>query len=303
MNKKKKILLLLILAIIVISALFLANFTHTDRQNKNVSSVNPVKSRVSEYDFADKRGISSVVENSLSRSNILKNTKKTKQNIKESLVEKKEKVQLGGWTTENLNVRKKPSTNANILGTIPFNTYIRYYKYNDKYGEIVFEDEHAYVSLKYISDEECNFVIYNVPKNKGFKSYMSYKAITNKSSKQYKLQKIAITGEYGIRKVNGRFLVAIGTAFKADIGTYIDLILEDGFVIHCVVGDIKQDIHTESNNIVTKANGCVSEFIIDPKALNKTVKKTGNISDCNELWSEMVCTVIVYDKNVFEEGE
>lgn len=140
--------------------------------------------------------------------------------------------------------------------------------------------------------------MYNVPKNKGFKSYMPYTAITDKSSKQYKLQQIASTGVYGIRTVNGRFLCAIGTAFNADIGTYFDLILEDGFMIPCVVGDLKNPTHTESSNIFTKSNNCASEFLIDTDALHKTAKKTGNISDCNELWNECVRAIVIYDKNI-----
>ena len=93
--------------------------------------------------------------------------------------------------------------------------------------------------------------------------------------------------------------MAVGTAFNADIGTYIDLILEDGFVISCVVSDIKQDIHTESNNMVTRANNCVSEFLIDLKTLHKSIKKTGDVSNCNEFWKENVRAVVVYDKSVW----
>ena len=247
----------------------------------------------------NKRGISSVIEDSLEDNNISGKTKHIEETVKEPPVVEEEKIQHEGWTTTTLNVREEPNTDSSILDTLPFNTYIKYYEYDDEWAEIAYDNGQAYVNRNYISDEECEFVMYDVPKTNGFKSYMPYTAITNKSSKQYKLQQIASTGEYGIRKVNGRWCVAVGTAFNADIGTYIDLILEDGFVISCVVSDIKQDIHTESNNMVTRANNCVSEFLIDPKALHKSIKKTGDVSSCNEFWKENVRVVVVYDKSVW----
>lgn len=247
----------------------------------------------------NKRGISSVIEDSLESNNISSKTKHIEEAVKESPVVEEEKIQQEGWTTTTLNVREEPNTDSSILDTLPFNTYIKYYEYNDEWVEIAFDDGQAYVNRNYISDEECEFVMYDVPKTRGFKSYMPYTAITNKNSKQYKLQQIASTGAYGIRTVNGRLLCAIGTAFNADIGTYIDLILEDGFVIPCIVGDVKSPRHTDSSNMITMHNGCVSEFIIDSKALHKSIKKSGDVSSCNENWSGCVRAIVVYDKNVW----
>lgn len=144
---------------------------------------------------------------------------------------------------------------------------------------------------------------YQVPSNRGFKSYMSYRAITSKCSLQYKLQSIAYTGEFGIRQIDGRFCVAIGTFSNATVGTYIDLILENETIIPCVVGDFKADIHTDSTNKITSHNGCVSEFLIDKTALYSTVKKTGDISYCKEEWKSPVKIIKVYEKNVFDGEE
>ena len=78
----------------------------------------------------------------------------------------------------------------------------------------------------------------------------------------------------------------------------MDLILEDGFVIPCIVGDVKADKHTDSSNMVTNANGCVSEFITDPKALYRPVKQSGDISSCSENWEGCVRAIVVYAKSV-----
>lgn len=143
---------------------------------------------------------------------------------------------------------------------------------------------------------------YDVPDTNGFKSYMPYTSITDRTSLQYKLQNnYAYTGNYGIRMVNDRYCVALGTAFNAEIGTYVDLILENGEIISCILSDIKADIHTEDNNMITAHNGCISEFIVDKWALSEEVRIAGNISKCKEEWDSKVVKVIVYEENIFEE--
>lgn len=136
---------------------------------------------------------------------------------------------------------------------------------------------------------------YNIPGNRGFKSFMGYNTITSKSSDQYKLQQIATTSYTGIRMVDGRYCIAVGTHFGVQIGQYIDLVLANGTVINCIRGDVKADEHTDINNIFTMANGCCSEFIIDPDVLMNRIKVTGNMSNLYEEWNSPVVSIKVYD--------
>lgn len=227
------------------------------------------------------------------------------QNINDSYTEVRiEKVYESedlhnGWITANLNVRASPSLEGDILDVYRFNTLIQYHKFNDDWAKIVYPDGVAYVSSRYISNEELNYRSYSVPLTSGFKSYMPYTAITSKSSPQYKLQQIAYTGNYGIRMFDNRYCVAIGTGFNADVGTYFDLILANGTVIPCIVADIKSDKHTDSNHMVTKASGCLSEFITNSKNLNHKVKQMGDISYCCDNWKSPVYKIRIYDKGVF----
>ena len=129
---------------------------------------------------------------------------------------------------------------------------------------------------------------------------MSYTSVTDKNSKQYKLQDYAYTGKYGLRQVNERYCVAVGTHFSMDVGTYFDLVLENGEVIPCIVGDIKSQEHTLRDRITTALNGCVSEFIVETRYLPYKVKNndftgTGDISDCYIGWDSPVTKIIVYD--------
>ena len=203
-----------------------------------------------------------------------------------------------GYLTSNINVRSEPSTDSEILEVYPFNQKIQYQKYNDEWVEIQYKSGIAYICSEYISDEQLDYTEYIAPITSGFKSYMPYTAITSKSSPQYKLQQIAYTGTYGIRQYDNRYCVAIGTAFNADVGTYFDLILANGTVIPCIVADIKADRHTDSNNMITIANGCLTEFIVDSSTLNRKAKRMGDISYCNKDWDSRVEKIRVYDKRV-----
>lgn len=157
-------------------------------------------------------------------------------------------------------------------------------------------DEYVDLTVKYVSYET-----YDAPKNSGFKSFMDYRVITNTDSKQYKLQQCySKTGEYGIRMADSRYIVAIGTYFTPDIGQYFDIILENGTVIPCILGDQKADADTDSDNIITKHNGCMSEFIVDSDALNKDVKFHGDMSYCLKDWDSPIKTIKVYNRNIFE---
>ena len=169
-------------------------------------------------------------------------------------------------------------------------------------GNIVNEEE-VVNEVDVVSEEPVvviNCKTYEVPSNKGFKSYMDYRAITSTSSYQFQLQKLyASTNDCGIRVVNDRYCIAVGTHFGAEIGQYLDLILENGTVIPCVLSDIKADIHTDENNIVTLHNGCVSEFIVDTSSLYNMSKLMGDVSYCYEEWRSPVVQVVVYEQNVF----
>lgn len=206
-----------------------------------------------------------------------------------------EESYISGWTTTVVNVRKNPSVKSDILDTYEFNKKIEYADHNKKWVKIKYKDDIAYICKDYISKSENKYKDYSAPKTSGFKSYMSYKAITSKSSPQYKLQNgKAYTGKYGIRQVDGRYCVAIGSHFGSEIGMKFDLILENDTVIPCILSDQKADAHTDSQNIITKHNGCLSEFIVDTNSLKHSAKIRGDISYCNKKWNSPVKTIRVY---------
>ena len=186
--------------------------------------------------------------------------------------------------------------------TPSLNNYVQFFQYDDEWVSINYclsnEDEinviTAYIKAEYVSIEECPYTSYLTPNNI-IKSYMDYGYI--KTWKQHDLQKIAYTGNYGISQVNGRYCVAVGSAFTTEIGTYIDLVLENGEIIPCVLADCKDDEDTDINNIITH-DGSLAEFVVDTDFLSKTVKYTGDISNATENWKSKIIEVRVYERKV-----
>ena len=126
----------------------------------------------------------------------------------------------------------------------------------------------------------------------GMKSYESYTAITDKTSDQYKLQSMAWTNSDAFRMIGDRYLIAVGTYFNAPVGTSVDVILENGTVIPCMVGDIKADEHTDYWDVYS-ANGCATEFIVDANATKANI--TGDVSTLYPTWQSKVTFIKVYD--------
>jgi uncharacterized protein YgiM (DUF1202 family) len=205
-----------------------------------------------------------------------------------------------GYATTSVNIRKRPSTDADVLSNLSFNEKVEYQEYNSDWYLVRYDDDVAFVSTKYISDSEMSYKSYTLSSS-GFKSYMPYTAITSKSSSQYKLQaQFAYTGTYGIRQVNGRYCVALGSTVAYPIGTYADLVLENGTIIPCILADQKADNDTKSDNLTTASNGCVSEFVVDSSALVKRIKRSGSVSSACDEWDSPVVEIRVYgDMNVF----
>lgn len=136
-----------------------------------------------------------------------------------------------------------------------------------------------------------------IVRNTGFKSYMAYTAITKVNSKQYKLQQWAHTDPQGFRLYEGNYLVAVGLGVNAEVGSYIDVVLENGTHIQCIVGDIKAAQDTDNNNIFT-SNGCCCEFIVDKDYLMQSVKVSGDCSKRDITWQSPVVNINVLDRKV-----
>lgn len=109
--------------------------------------------------------------------------------------------------------------------------------------------------------------------NSANKTYMAYTAVTSVSSPQYKLLRgsSAYTDtKTGLRMVDGRICIAVGTFYASKIGTKINLVMANGNVVECILGDVKSDRHTDPTHRYQAQDGSVVEMIVDYNYFHST---------------------------------
>ena len=121
--------------------------------------------------------------------------------------------------------------------------------------------------------------------NSSFKTYMDYRAVTNKRSPQYKfIHTYSWSDNQGFMRAAGEkdfgieedyYLVALGSYYGTKIGTKYRITTNTGNVFYAVLGDCKADRHTNATHQYAR-NKDVVEFIVNTKSLNKAVKRMGN---------------------------
>ncbi len=196
-----------------------------------------------------------------------------------------------------------------------------------KYDVTVNEAEYQFNPDAYIHTVDDNLTNYAVPLLKDWsnvsqtftdyeapdissnnKTYMRFQNLGyNTGNKQSALSRgaYAYTGDYQMRMVDGRYLVALGTYYTSTIGQYVDIMLEDGTVLPCILGDVKSDTHTDETRRYQKWDKSVLEFIVDSPIITHGADKydyfhavtglNGNFSDVGA-FSSKVKTIRVYDK-------
>ena len=138
------------------------------------------------------------------------------------------------------------------------------------------------------------YTVYGTPEKNSFKSYMSYRAVSS-SSAQGKLQAKAKTdSKTGIRKVDGRYCVALGSYYCSKIGTKIDLVMENGSIVKCILADQKANRDTDAKNQKT-SDGSIAEFLVDMDELPSKVKTMGNVSYASKELKGEISKVRVYE--------
>lgn len=131
--------------------------------------------------------------------------------------------------------------------------------------------------------------------NSWFKSYMPYTAVTDTSSRQYKLlngSEAYTDDNTGIRMVGDRYCIALGSYYTTEIGQKVDLVLDNGNVIKCVLGDCKADCDTNASNQYA-GSGDVAEFIVDYNIFNNLKDASGTVNWVYGFEGDIVNVVLV----------
>ncbi len=93
---------------------------------------------------------------------------------------------------------------------------------------------------------------------------MSWQQITSTTSTQYKLREQAGMNfdEEGFGIINGRYVIACTTTF-GQVGDYLDVYLENGIVLPCIIGDIKNQNNEGCNQWGHDNGHSVVEFVVN----------------------------------------
>ena len=132
-------------------------------------------------------------------------------------------------------------------------------------------------------------------------SYMGWQTITSTTSTQYKLREQAGMNfdDEGFARINGRYVIAC-TSTYGNVGDYVDFYQEDGSVIQCIIGDIKNQSDSGCNEWGHLNGTCVVEFIVDKDSWYST-EKGGKASSmhinpghqgCHPEWNQNITKVV-----------
>ena len=284
-NKKdySALIIIILLTAMILTFLWVINWAYGGKISKN----NVPESIV----------MSTINVNSLSMHNENNNEQEITQIIPETTtqikIKKKKKCKTAYIKANDLNLRKKPNVKSKSIKRLFYGKKIKFIVINKKWSKIKVDNKVGYVQMKYITTKKIKSKIHTSIPHYKLCSFMDYRCITNTSSRQYKLQKKAYTGSYGIRQVDGRYCIAVGSYYTEKIGTYIDLILKNGTVIPCILADCKANKDTDGKNQKT-ADGSLIEFVVDTPKLSKKVRIRGDVAYSTKAWNSKIVKIKIH---------
>ena len=155
-------------------------------------------------------------------------------------------------------------------------------------GESQRENNYTAVAVEKTVLKRMEYTSLGVPSvDSSFKTWMSYRAVTNKKSPQYRLintcgwadnegfMRCSSEKELGIDQ--DYYMIALGSYYGTNIGTKYRITLSTGKVFYGILADCKADKHTNKTNQYAKNNDVV-EFLVDTRKLNSGVKYHGNVN-------------------------
>lgn len=151
--------------------------------------------------------------------------------------------------------------------------------------------------VEVVAEPEPQWVEMDVPSNNSFKSYMGAHKITDTNSAQYQLKSEYLDSACGIKLVDNRYVIAIGTYYTETIGTRADLVMKSGEVVPCIVGDIKADEDTDATNRQHNVDGSVVEFIVNSDTLSSEAKSHGDCSWADPRLMGEIKAIRIYKEN------
>ena len=119
-----------------------------------------------------------------------------------------------------------------------------------------------------------------------FQPFMDYRTVTNPKTPSYSIvhSNNSYTDEYGLRRYNNDYLVALGSYYSTDIGDRFEVTLDTGKTFTVMMADGKWDIDCDENNMYTPTidyngeyAGNLLEFIMDKYSVSSEMYGYGSL--------------------------
>ena len=136
--------------------------------------------------------------------------------------------------------------------------------------------------------------VINVPAGLGsVHTYMGWQMITDTSSAQYKLREQAGMNfdSEGFGRINGRYVIACTTTFGQP-GDYVDFYQEDGTVIQCIIGDIKNQNDAGCTEWGHENGTCIIEFVVDKNTWYNTNHPNPRAQGFHSEWNKNITKAV-----------
>lgn len=124
-------------------------------------------------------------------------------------------------------------------------------------------------------------------------TYMGWQMITATTSMQYKLREQAGMNfdEEGFGRINGRYVIACTTTY-GNVGDYIDFYQEDGTIIPCIIGDIKNQNDAGCNKWGHNNGTCIVEFVVDKTTWYTPPHANPGTASCHPEWNKNIVKAV-----------
>ncbi len=124
-------------------------------------------------------------------------------------------------------------------------------------------------------------------------TYMGWQKITSTTSSQYKLRELAGMNfdQEGFGIINGRYVIACTTTYGT-VGDYVDFYQEDGSVIPCIIGDIKNQKDTGCTEWGHNNGKCIIEFVVDMNTWYNSGHPNPGTSQCHPEWHQNIVKAV-----------
>lgn len=141
------------------------------------------------------------------------------------------------------------------------------------------------------------------------KHYTDYRCYNINGTPHKRLQEVSYTDEFGCRRYNDDYCVALGSFYSDCIGDRFEVTLDTGVTFTIITADMKADIHTDESNryhpcVNYDGENCanVLEFIIDDDKVSAEMYDYGSV-DYYDYFKGNISKMVYLGRDISEDWD